>query len=125
MKRNFDRKKPGRITKRVITVDEINYFWIARGSHDSIDIEVKLFNDQKTTKINGQVLRLSIGLHKNGDFIIITPSIIRSIILIGLEHGWKPQEKKEIFTMDGNKTFLSFLYELQNSESTSTWGIKN
>jgi hypothetical protein len=80
---------------RKISVDGINYLWIASGNDGWIDLIIgsslgqgqKLFAQFNYNLFEDPVsLRLKQGLS-------ITPNIVRQVINYGLQFGWTPEEK--------------------------------
>jgi len=92
--------------KRPIVVDNHKYRWQAYGM--DYGIRVIIFSDANA---NGQPLRahfqyyhntgsteLNGGGYSKGQQLIVTPQLVRQIILYGLSEGWTPlEDKKTLF----------------------------
>lgn len=85
---------------RRISVDNQQYTWVASGNDGWIDLLIC------ASTRSGQKLLASFGYHQtlipeeggsyrivSGSQFIITPAVVREVILYGLSHGWHPLEK--------------------------------
>ena len=78
---------------RKITVDGRQYTWIATGNDDVIDLVV-CDNDSNGQKLQAQFkYQIDYTSRPAVYNFVITPAIVRQVILYGLAQGWTPTQR--------------------------------
>ena len=77
---------------RKISVNDKQYYWIASGNDGHIDLII-VSGETSFQKLFAQFDYKSDFISKTVRQFVITPKIVRQVIIYGLKNGWVPEQK--------------------------------
>ena len=109
----FSKKK-----RRKIVVDEKEYFWIATGNDDSIDLCISSEIEGRPKLLTGFDYHYAAASGKNfAKQFVVTPAIVRQARQYALAVGWKPFEKgKDLELQVDDKIDMDFERDRRQTE---------